>query len=145
MGALLGFGISTFIKLSDILPQGCGTLYRHDTTVKVRGTSIPVEVASSDAQREKGLSGRKCIGSGQAMLFEFNKAGYYPFWMKDMKFPIDIVWIGADHKAVTIKPNISPSTYPQTFTSEKPAKYVLELGAGRAKQLNITKDTTLNF
>jgi uncharacterized membrane protein (UPF0127 family) len=91
------------------------------------------------------LGGRACIGPDQGMLFTFNKPGQYDFWMKNMKFPIDIVWVNENKMVVSVSPEVEPKTYPKTFTSNKPAKYVLELHAGRAQQLNISEGTNLNF
>jgi uncharacterized membrane protein (UPF0127 family) len=145
VGVLIGLGASTFIKIYSTLPKTCDASYRHDTTVNINGESIAAEVAKTAGQQEKGLGGRACIGDDQAMLFTFDKPGVYPFWMKDMKFPIDIVWISPQHKAVTIKPNVDPSTYPDNFKSSAPAQYVLELEAGQANKLGMKPGTTVNF
>lgn len=145
VGGLLGLGVSTFIKLLHTVPQNCTALYRHDATVSIGINSLSTEIAKTDAEREQGLSGRECIGSDQAMLFVFNKPGSYPFWMKDMRFPIDIVWVDSSHKVTTVKSNVSPSTYPQKFVNKKPSTYVLELQAGRAQKLNITEGTDIKF
>jgi uncharacterized membrane protein (UPF0127 family) len=85
--------------------------------------------------------------ANQAMLFAFKQPGQYAFWMKDMKFPIDMVWIGADSKVVGYYNNISPSTYPDKFENEtsRPAKYVLEIKALRAKELGIKLGTPVSF
>lgn len=145
VGGLIGLGASTFIKLLHTVPKTCAASYRHDTTISIGLNSISAEVAKTDTQREQGLSGRSCIGSDQAMLFVFNKPGYYPFWMKDMKFPIDMVWLDSNHKVITVKANVNPSTYPQTLVSKKPSKYVLELQSGGSQQLNIAEGTVIKF
>ena len=62
-----------------------------------------------------------------------------------MHFLIDIIWLPADKKVVFRQLNAEPSTYPQTFRSNKPARYVLELAAGRAAKLGFTKDSSFNF
>jgi uncharacterized membrane protein (UPF0127 family) len=79
------------------------------------------------------------------MLFIFDKPATYPFWMKDMKFPIDVVWLNSDHNVVTVKSNVSPASYPETFQNSAPAQYVLELKAGQAKALEINNKTNLSF
>lgn len=122
----------------------CGT-YRNDKTITIHSTKIDAEVVQTDAARAKGLSGRQCIEPNRGMLFVFGKPGQYPFWMKDMKFPIDILWLDENQKAVHIEQNLAPSTYPTTYTSAEPALFVLELQAGRAKELNITRGTPINF
>ena len=64
------------------------------------------------------------------MLFVFTEDGKYAFWMKDMQFSIDIIWLAADGTVVYIVPNLSPATYPQTYTPDTPARFVLEVPAG---------------
>ncbi|MBI2285395.1 DUF192 domain-containing protein [Candidatus Saccharibacteria bacterium] len=122
----------------------CG-VYRNDKTVTIGSVQIKAEIVESPAEREQGLSGRPCIEANQGMLFVFDKPGRYPFWMKDMKFPIDIVWIAASRTVVGLDIDVVPSTYPDAFVSEKPAQYVLELQANRAKDLEISLGTPVNF
>ncbi len=88
---------------------------------------VRVEIADSQLERERGLSGRAEIGKQHnGMFFIFPKEEYIGIWMKDMKFPIDIVWIGEDLKVIGIEKNVSPNTYPRIFRPDRPAKYVLE-------------------
>ena len=122
----------------------CGP-YRSDKTASINSKAIKAEVVSTQAERAQGLSGRPCIETNQGMLFVFDKPGRYPFWMKDMQFPIDIVWIDADHKVVGLDINVDPSTYPDYFVAEKLAQYVLELQANRAKDLKVDLGTQVAF
>jgi uncharacterized membrane protein (UPF0127 family) len=145
VGCLIGFGASTFAKVSLANPSICKEAYRQDTVVKVSGSTINTEIPKNDQDRAKGLGGRSCLGVDSGMLFVFDKPDKYDFWMKDMKFPIDMVWIDENKSVTKVDLNVSPSTYPKTFTSETPSKYVLELSANRAQQLSITKGTNLNF
>ena len=71
-------------------------------------TSLRLEVADTDASRTLGLSGRDSLDSGAGMLFTFDAPGIYPFWMKDMKFPLDMVWIdsGKVVDVVTLRPPV---------------------------------------
>ena len=106
-------------------------------TITVGGIQIQAEIASTDAQRQDGLSGRAGLAAGQGMLFIFPQSGNYGFWMKEMSFPIDILWADKNGTIITIWPNLSPSTYPQVFYPTAPAQYVLELPANFAAQNNI--------
>jgi uncharacterized membrane protein (UPF0127 family) len=54
-----------------------------------------VELATTVIQQAKGLSGRTGLGENDGMLFLFNRPAIQSFWMKDMNFPIDIIWIGS--------------------------------------------------
>src|SRR3989344_6701349 len=60
-------------------------------TVGINGASIFAEVVASADARRLGLSGREGMGANSGMLFVFDQAGLYDFWMKDMKFPLDII------------------------------------------------------
>ena len=131
-----------------MLPRSAGTAcdehYRRDGQLKIGQKVINVQIASTIAQEERGLSGRRCLGPDQGMLFVFDKPGFYPFWMKDMKFSIDIAWIGANGQVVDIQRNLKPSSYPRSYTNQVAAKKVLEVPAGRLDALDIHTGTKLN-
>jgi uncharacterized membrane protein (UPF0127 family) len=126
-------------------PAGCSEKYRNDQTVKINNHILKTQLAKTQTEQVRGLGGKACIPDDQAMLFEFNKVDYYPFWMKDMKFPIDIIWLDSNKKVVTIKANVQPSTYSRTFSNAKPAKYVLELKSDNVVKLGITSGTQATF
>jgi hypothetical protein len=98
--------------------------------VQIAGQEISVELASTTAEQNKGLSGRSELLENSGMLFVFDQPGKHSFWMKDMNFPIDMIWVGEDMKVVYIKKNATPETYPEAFTPDTDAKYVLEISAG---------------
>ena len=99
------------------------------STVQIAGKTIQVDLAQTPAELSRGLSGRRSLAEGTGMLFIFENPDTYGFWMKDMLFPIDIIWID-EGKIIHIEKNISPDTYPEIFTPNSPAKYVLEVPAG---------------
>ncbi|GMQ95145.1 MAG: hypothetical protein BMS9Abin13_257 [Patescibacteria group bacterium] len=107
-------------------------------TVAINGDMFAVEIADTLRVRAQGLSGRDGLAPSAGMLFVFENAGLYAFWMKDMRFPIDIIWIGEDMTVVGIEENASPDSYPQIFTPEFPVRYVLEVAGGIAKKRGIT-------
>ena len=98
---------------------------------------IPVEFADTPAQQTKGLSGRFSMTPMTGMLFRFTKDDPYPFWMPDMHFSIDIIWLNSSFEIVHIEPRISPETYPTLFSSPTPARFVLELPEGTARILGL--------
>ena len=108
--------------------------------VKIGDNSITVEIADSPEKRSQGLSGRSSLPNNQGMLFVFNEAGKYPFWMKDMKFPIDIIWIN-DGGVVAITSHANPEIYNDssltTYKPKEPARYVLEVNANYTLENNI--------
>lgn len=104
----------------------------------LRGRSFTVEVADSSAKRELGLGKRDSLPAGQGMYFPFDAAGRWTFWMKDMRFPIDIIWI-RDGKVVDIVRSAPvPKSIPlETFSPIEPADAVLELNAGAAAEIGL--------
>ena len=106
--------------------------------VMVGKALFPVEIAVSPAQRQKGLSGRPSLPPATAMLFVFEEAGTYRFWMKGMGFPLDIVWIGPDCTVVDMSLNALPPTSDQgqdnlpLYSPTVPSQFVLEINAGEA-------------
>lgn len=98
--------------------------------VIVRGTRLLVEIASTPAQRTLGLSGRTSLSEGAGLLFIFPDDDRWGFWMKDMRFPIDIIWIDRNKRIVHIENNVLPESYPRVFLPAAAARYVLETNAG---------------
>jgi len=113
--------------------------------VKIGEQKIKVEIAFTPENQEKGLSGREKIGENEGMLFVFENSSKHFFWMKDMNFPIDIIWINEEKKIVFLKENVSPDTFPETFSSEKDSKYVLEVMAGFSQKNNLEEGETVQF
>jgi uncharacterized membrane protein (UPF0127 family) len=102
-------------------------------TIQIDGDVIAVAIADTPALQELGLGNRNNLPDGEGMLFIFNADKEYAFWMKDMRFPIDMLWISAAGNIVYMAQNVSPSTYPEDFVPTSPARYVLELPAGYAQ------------
>ena len=113
-------------------PFSKGPTFPEFVKIKIGEVEISAEIADTDAKRAQGLSGRETLGEYEGMLFVFPRADYYGFWMKDMRFPIDIVWIGEDMRIVGITKNVSPETFPEVFRPPLPARYVLETKSGLA-------------
>ena len=106
-------------------------------TVKVGDAVVGADIADTSLKRMKGLSGRVSLGDGEGMLFVYDKSGIYTFWMPDMNFAIDIIWISGDGKVVHIKENARPEDYPEKYTPLEYARYVLEVPSGYVKKNNI--------
>jgi len=112
---------------------------------------INVEIADNEAKRKKGLSGRNSIEEDSGMLFIFEEKDIMPsFWMKDMKFPLDIIWIN-DEKIAQIKSKVpvpkegtADANLP-LYTPDKPIDYVLEVNAGFCEKNNIKVGDSVNL
>ena len=114
-------------------------------TISLAGQVVKVSVADTPQAREKGLSGRIKLASDEGMLFIFSSDAKYSFWMKDMRFPIDILWISSDEKILDMRQNVSPETYPAVFTPSSPARYVLELSAGYSEAHGVKIGDTIRL
>lgn len=116
---------------------------RYDVIVKTPNGAINTEVADNDSTRERGLSFRNRMQDGEGMLFIFDVPGRQAFWMKDMNFPLDILWLDEEGRVVYMEENVAVSTYPGYFVNEAKAKYVFEINAGLANKLGIYLGTKL--
>jgi len=108
-------------------------------SLKVGGASFNIEVASTPSAKIKGLSNRDSLAEGvDGMLFIFPNPTSQFFWMKDMRFSLDMVWI-RDNKVIGFEQNVSPDEGPDyaLYHSNEPADMVLELFAGEVKRNNI--------
>jgi uncharacterized membrane protein (UPF0127 family) len=116
-----------------------------DGYIRAPQGTIRVVTAKTPSTREQGLSGYTSLAADQGMLFIFPKSGSVNFWMKNMNFPIDIVWMNSDRKILGVNTNISPESYPKTFTSPGKIQFVLELNAGSAEKFGLRRGTTVIF
>ena len=106
--------------------------------------TIDIEIADDDYQTQTGLMYRNSMDTHQGMLFVFENEEYKSFFMKNTKIPLDIIYINADKKIVSIQKNAKP--FDETsLPSEAPAKYVLEINAGLSDQWNLQSGDKIDF
>lgn len=98
--------------------------------------SIDIEIADDDYQTQTGLMYRNSMEKNQGMLFVFPDEQYHSFYMKNTKIPLDIIYIGADKKIVSIQKNAQPMD-DSSLPSNAPAQYVLEINAGLSDAWNL--------
>lgn len=125
-------------------PEG---FFGRSESISIGGENINVLLADTDEERIRGLSGRVSLNQNQGMLFTFDKPDFYGFWMKDMKFPIDIIFLN-DGKVVTIFSNVQPAKEGETLFIYKPeavSNQVLELNANKATSLGIKVGDTIDL
>ena len=130
--ALIFLGAVLFVPYVSSFPTVAKQLERSAgrETITLDGNTIHVSVADTLESRARGLGGREGLAPDEGMLFIFPKDGDYAFWMKDMRFSIDILWLSVDGEVIYSIENLSPATYPRSFVSQRPARYVLELPTG---------------
>ena len=116
--------------------------------VEIGGQKVKVDLALTDAEQEQGLSGRLSLSPDTGMLFVFNEPSKPLFWMKDMNFPIDMIWITPDMKVDYIKKDALPDLYPQTYgpsASDGEAEYVLETTSDLSDNNNLKIGDSVGF
>jgi uncharacterized membrane protein (UPF0127 family) len=117
--------------------------------IKLNNTNYNFEIASTMAQKAKGLSNRSSLCSNCGMIFIFTKDGIQPFWMKDTLISLDMIWVDSFGKIVSIQtaspePN-TPMTQLKIYQNSTPAKYVIELNANDCSKLNLKIGDTIDL
>lgn len=121
--------------------EGELTLFRSDSTEVIK---IDIEIADDDQQRERGLMYRRQLEEDQGMLFIFANEDYRSFWMKSTPLPLDIIFLTANRVIINIHENTTPFSE-QSYESELPAQYVLEVNAGFCAQYRLEPGDYLDF
>ena len=110
-----------------------------------------VELAITGEQLARGLSGREFLPAGTGMLFIYQQEGNRTFWMPDMRFPLDMVWIGGNCEVADVTlnapiplPGQSRNDLPR-FSPNAPARYVLEINAGEFESQGINVGDSVRF
>jgi hypothetical protein len=139
--ALIG-GIWSFeihgIEDSEISQESLGALPGGDQARIIFGnTTLSAGVADESDERILGLSGREGLGEREGLLFIFDEPGRHGIWMKDMLFPIDIIWLDENFQVVGLAENVTPDTFPTSFNPQGDAIYVLEVNAGLAERSGV--------
>ena len=134
---------------------GCGVPQAEDTdgpAVRIGGeATYSVDMAVTDAERRQGLSGREFMAQDTGMLFVFEDEQPRQFWMKDMRFPLDIIWIDGQCRLVGVSadvpippPKADDADIPRA-PSNLPAQYVLELNAGEWERAGLSEGDPVEF
>ncbi|MBI2327157.1 DUF192 domain-containing protein [Candidatus Curtissbacteria bacterium] len=135
---IFGRSFTSVGLLGPVAPAEQSPILEGTIPVEVKTLLISAQVASSASDHRKGLSEKDSLPINEGMLFVFDQKGAYGFWMKDVKFAIDIIWIGEDKAIVDIAEGIAPEPgrRDEELTVFKPraeARYVLEINAGLSK------------
>lgn len=115
------------------------------TVIRVGKSELITEIADTPSEHRQGLSGRENLEKNRAMLFVFEQTGFHGFWMKDMKFSLDIVWLNDDKEIIKIIKSLAPNSYPKVYKPEQASRYVLEMPAGSADDLGIRVGQTIDW
>jgi uncharacterized protein len=120
------------------------------TEVRVGDRAIHVEVASTAAQSARGLGYRDALDADAGMIFDLHGSRVQVFWMKGMRFALDMVWIDSGKQIVQVttgippEPNV-PDDRLRRYSPDVPVAYVIEVNSGAASRLGLTQGTQLAF
>ena len=100
------------------------------------GTVLQVEVMVKDEDRAMGLMFRPSLARDRGMLFVFERTDFHGIWMKNCRFPIDILWLDEERKIVHVAEAVPPCTAEPcpVYNPLRRAAYVVELNAGQARR-----------
>lgn len=125
-----------------------GSLFTKTPTATINNHKFNLKVAKTAKEKEVGLSETKSLSADNGMFFSFDKPDYYSFWMKNMNFPIDIIFI-RDDTIVTIYENAKP---PQNSNENIPiyqpkdlSDGVIEINSGLSSKYGFTKGDKVKF
>jgi hypothetical protein len=134
-------GILIVIAAASIMPVALysevNNLDKSDLSLKAAASSYLFLLADTPEERSKGLSGVDSLPDNTVLLFSYENTDGCGVWMKDMKFPIDIVWIDENFNVIYFTEGLSPSTYPKTFYPVSQCKYFVEAAEGFIKASDI--------
>lgn len=110
-------------------------------TLKIKDQNFKIELAQSLAQKSLGLGNRDSLCQNCGMLFIYQAEGPLPFWMKNTRIPLDMVWLNREGTIVDLKTALPQPNTPDhqltIYQNQTPAQYVLELNAYKAKELDL--------
>lgn len=104
-----------------------------------------VEIADTKAERTKGLMYREHMGENDGMLFIFEIEKPQTFWMKDTLISLDMIFINSEFEIVHIAKNTKPNQIKELYSSQEPARYVIETNAGWTDQYGILVGQVVKF
>lgn len=117
------------------------------TQISIDKTKVSALIADSSTKRMIGLMHRKSLDNNQGMLFTFDAEAKHAVWMRNMNFPIDIMWLDKNKNIIDIKTDLKPARFLEftTYEPKSDAKYAIELPARFIKKNSISTASRVNF
>jgi uncharacterized membrane protein (UPF0127 family) len=113
------------------------------------GQEIRAEEEITPIDMQKGMMFRDSLPRGRGMLFVHQKPGLYPYWMYQVRIPLDIIWMDTNRSIVEISPDTPPcktrASQCPNYGGHQQAQFVLELGGGEAHRFGLHVGQTLDF
>jgi len=138
----IGPGLAAILVLAAASVLGCSQRLER-ITLRAAGQDLSVEVARTEAERERGLMGRKSLGPREGMLFLFDKDERLSFWMKNTLVALSIAFLSAEGKILEIE-DMEP--YSEKIVSSRfSSRYALEMRKGAFLELGIREGDLVTF
>jgi uncharacterized membrane protein (UPF0127 family) len=128
--------VAVFVAVLALALAGCADDASDTTLVRLDGVPIDVVVADTSAEHLRGLQGAESLEDGEGMLFVWEEPAVRTFAMKDVSFPIDVIFFDESQNVTAIEP-LDPGDE-HRVTSPSPTRYVLETPQGWAERIGIT-------
>jgi uncharacterized membrane protein (UPF0127 family) len=113
--------------------------------LRINNSTYYLRISKSTKELTRGLSGVSSMPDNQGMLFVFPNPEKTCFWMKEMNFNLDIIWLNNLKKVDYFQKNLSPLTYPKLYCTPLNSRYVLEMNSGFVNKQHIHIGDKLNF
>lgn len=131
-------------------PSGTPDAGGRTIALQYDGGTLRVEVALTPEEHVRGLGGRDSLPADSGMLFDLDRPRVPGFWMKDMRFALDMVWIDEAMRIAGVTPDVQPEpgvpdASLRRYSPDEPVRYVLELNAGAASRLGLSAGERVSF
>ena len=138
--------VAILLSIAASSPVTAPTISGNQSTVTINQTTFKVDIADETREQRIGLSGRDNLASDQGMLFLFSDKQTRSFWMPNMNFAIDLLWID-DNTIIGYEQNMLPATPDNiiTYQSPQPVDKVLEIPAGSIENYNFNINDIINI
>ena len=124
-------------------PSSATSVPRGDAVLVAGAHRFHLQLAVTAAQQELGLGDRAKLPLDNGMLFVYHSSGTRCFWMKGMRFALDMIWLSRADEVVSVQPDVLPKSYPSVYCTQ--AQDVIELDAGQARFAGITVDRVVKL
>jgi uncharacterized protein len=141
-------GPSVAVSVSLVLsaaagPSGATSVPRGDALLIAGSHRYYLQLAVTPGQQELGLGERAKLPLDDGMLFVYQSSGTRCFWMKGMRFALDMIWLSSADEVVSVQADLLPKSYPSVYCAQ--SQDVIELDAGQAEHAGIAVDRTLRL
>ncbi len=138
MIAIILFALNSFLKFGGKYFTGLKKENVPVLEVSIGEDVLFLELADTFKRRVLGLSGRRALPEGRGILMVFDEPDRHGIWMKDMLFPIDIIWLDENFIISEFKEDVSPETFPEIFKPKSDVLFVMEVPAGSVQKYSLT-------